>query len=49
MAQPENFEIIGEVRTIQTVAVGKSIREIARLEDQYSAGRWRELKGIATV
>ena len=44
-----HFEIIGNINSIQTIAVGKSIRDIARLRKQYGAGRWRKLKGIATV
>ena len=43
------FEIIGEITNIETIAVGGSIREIARLRRVYSSGRWRKLKGIATV
>lgn len=49
MAQTENFEIIGEVRNIETIAVGNAIRDIARLEEKYGEGRWRKLKGIAKV
>jgi hypothetical protein len=44
-----NFEIIGEITNIETIAVGSSIREVARLRKVYSAGRWRKLKGIATI
>jgi len=43
------FEIIGEIGNIETIAVGKSIRDIARLRKQYGPGRWRKLKGVATV
>ena len=43
------FEIIGEIENIETIAVGKSIRDIVRLRKQYGPGRWRKLKGIATV
>ena len=43
------FEIIGEISNIETIAVGGSIREIARLRRVYGSGRWRKLKGIATV
>jgi len=43
------FEIIGEIEGIQTIAVGKSIRDLARLRKQFGAGRWRKLKGTATV
>lgn len=44
-----HFEIIGNINSIQTIAVSKSIRDIARLRKQYGAGRWRKLKGIAVV
>lgn len=44
-----NFEIIGEITDIETIATGSSIREVARLRRIYGASRWRKLKGIATV
>jgi hypothetical protein len=44
-----NPEIIGEIAGIETIAVGSSIREIERLRRIYGPGRWRKLKGIATV
>lgn len=43
------FEITGEITAIELIAVGSSIREIARLRKQFGAGRWRKLKGVATV
>ncbi|MGH9898575.1 MAG: hypothetical protein ACRD63_14460 [Pyrinomonadaceae bacterium] len=43
------FEIIGEIADIETIAVGSQIHEIARLRKQHGRGRWRKLKGIATV
>ncbi len=44
-----DFEIIGEITDIEPIAIGRSIRELARLRKQYGRGRWRKLKGIATV
>ena len=44
-----HFEIIGEITHIETIAAGSGIRDIARLRGQYGPGRWRKLKGIATV
>ncbi|MCD6554990.1 MAG: hypothetical protein J7M16_13385 [Anaerolineae bacterium] len=44
-----DFEVIGEITNVETIAVGGSIREIARLRKVYGAGRWRKLKGIAMV
>lgn len=43
------FEIIGQITSIETIAVGKAIRDIARLRKRYGPGRWRKLKGIAMV
>jgi hypothetical protein len=43
------FEIIGAIADIQRIAAGTSIRNLARLRKQYGVGRWRKLKGVATV
>jgi hypothetical protein len=43
------FEIIGEIEKVEIIAVGHSIRDIARLRKQFGAGQWRKLKGVATV
>ena len=43
------FEIISEISGIERIARGPSVRERARLRKQFGAGRWRKLKGIATV
>ena len=45
----EDFEIIGRIEQIKTIAVGTGIREINRLRRTFGEGRWRKLKGIATV
>jgi len=44
-----DFEIIGTIQNIETIAVGSRIRDIAYLERVYGRGRWRKLKGIAEV
>ena len=43
------FEIISEIEGIETFAVGRSIRELPRLQKIYGKGRWRKRKGFATV
>lgn len=45
----EEFEIVGAIEEIEIIAVGGRIREIARLRQTFGAGRWRKLKGVATV
>jgi hypothetical protein len=41
-----DFEILGPIRDAQVIAVGNGIRELPRL---YGPGRWRKMKGRATV
>jgi hypothetical protein len=43
------FEIIGEIRNIETITIGGRIKDIMRLRNQFGRGRRRKLKGIATV
>ena len=43
------FEIVGEIGNVETIAVGGRIRDIMRLRKQFGFGRWRKLKGNATV
>jgi hypothetical protein len=45
----EEFDLVGPIEEVEMIAVGNRIREIARLRKAYGAGRWRKLKGIATV
>lgn len=44
-----DFELVGSIGNIQSIAVGRRIREVARLRRRYGRGRWRKLKGIARV
>jgi hypothetical protein len=43
------FKIIGKIEEIETIAVGTSIRILPYLNKRYGAGRWRKLKGTATL
>jgi len=43
------FEILGRISEIETIATGSSIREIARLRRIYGRGRWRKCKGTARI
>lgn len=44
-----DFEIIGEIASTETIARGRSIRDVARLRKRYGKGRWKKMKGLATV
>ena len=43
------FEIVGTIAEVETIAVGTSVRIRAALRKAHSVGRWRKLKGIATI
>lgn len=43
------FEVIGAIKDIEVIATGSSIRDLRRLKKFYGNGRWRKLKGIATI
>lgn len=45
----EVFEIISPIEDIEIIAVEGGIRDIERLRKTYGRGRWRKLKGTATV
>lgn len=44
-----DFEIIGELTEVVTIASGTGVRDRARLRRAYGPGRWRKRKGIGTV
>lgn len=44
-----NFEIIGDIYEIATIATGTGIRDRGRLQRAYGKGKWRKLKGKAMV
>lgn len=44
-----DFEIVGDLRDIETIASGRGIRILARLVRQFGAGNWRKRKGVATI
>ena len=45
----QDFDILTEIVALEMIAAGASIRDLRRLVESYGNGRWRKLKGIATV
>lgn len=43
------FKILGEIRFVETIASGRSVYIRRYLEKTYGRGRWRKMKGVATV
>jgi hypothetical protein len=44
-----DFEILGEIQWAETIASGRSIRELRRLNHAYGKTTWRKKKGIAKI
>jgi hypothetical protein len=43
------FEILGTIVEIETIATGRAIRELRRLQKAYGRGQWRKRKEIARI
>ena len=43
------FEIIGDIDNAETIASGRGVKIRTHLQKIYGKGRWRKLKGVATV
>jgi hypothetical protein len=44
-----DFELVGELTDVETIATGSGIRELPRLRRLYGKGRWRKMKGVARI
>ena len=44
-----DFEIIGNIEAIEIIAVGSKIRVLTYLQKVHGRGRWRKLKGVASI
>jgi hypothetical protein len=44
-----DFELVGDVTDIETIATASGIRELPRLRRLYGKGRWRKMKGVARI
>ena len=44
-----HFKIIGRIKNVEVIATGSALRERKRLWKMYGNGRWRKLKGNASI
>jgi hypothetical protein len=44
-----DFELVGDLTDVETIAVGNGIRELSRLRRLSGRGRWRKMKGVARI
>lgn len=43
------FEILSEINNIEIIATGRGVHIRRYLDRTYGRGRWRKMKGVATV
>ena len=43
------FEVVGSIQHVGTIAAGPGVKVRSFLRKTYGRGRWRKMKGIATV
>ena len=43
------FTVVGQIRYIEPIALGRAVRIRSRLRKLYGGTRWRKLKGTAVV
>ena len=42
-------DLVREITALETIALGRAIRDLPRLEKLYGKGRWRKMKGKALM
>lgn len=45
----DDFNVVSQITDIETIAVGHRIKELPTLQARFGRGRWRKLKGVASV
>ena len=43
------FDIVGTITHVETIAAGPGVKVRSFLNKTYGRGRWRKMKGVATV
>jgi hypothetical protein len=43
------FKLVGDLSGIETIAAGRSVRDLARLRRSYGRTYWRKMKGRAFI
>jgi hypothetical protein len=44
-----DFDLLGKISDIETIAEGRGIRDLPRLRRLYGKGHWRKMKGVARI
>ena len=43
------FEVLSDICEVETIASGTGVRDRRRLNREHGRGKWRKVKGVATV
>jgi hypothetical protein len=43
------FEVIGLIEDVAAIASGRGVRRASFLRKRFGGGRWRKMKGLATI
>jgi len=43
------FELLSEIRAVETIAAGRRLRDRRRLNRHYGHAEWRKKKGVAII
>lgn len=44
-----DFELVGDITDIETIATGRGVRNSPRLRRLFGKGHWRKMKGVARI
>ena len=44
-----DFDLVGDLADIETIATGRRIHDLSRLRRLYGKGYWRKMKGAARI
>jgi hypothetical protein len=47
--QPDDFDLLGDIQSIEVISRNRSIHEVRHLNHKYGVGKWRKLKGVALI
>ena len=49
ISKMNDFKLVSQITNIEIIAIGRSIRDLPRINRTHGKGRWRKLKGTAYI
>ena len=47
--EPERFELLGLLKNIRSIAIGRGVRVRDNLSERFGGRNWRKMKGVAHI